>query len=92
MKDGAYGEMLARTDEQPASAVVDDRLVEYRRLEELEVVQGIVDGFYPVIAFLHDSKYSKNILSNNKPIVIHYIGNILFAQREPLSFYMFMFI
>ena len=59
MEDGAYGEMLARADEQPASAVVDDRLVEYRRLEELEVVQGIVDGFYPVIAFLHKDKDNK---------------------------------
>ena len=61
MKDGADGEMLARTDEQPASAVVDDRLVEYRRLEELEVVQGIVDGFYPVISFLHGDKDNRFI-------------------------------
>ena len=53
--------MLARTDEQPASAVVDDRLVEYRRLEELEVVQGIVDGFYPVITFLHKDKDNRFI-------------------------------
>lgn len=51
--------MLARTDEQPASAVVDDRLVEYRRLEELEVIQGIVDGFYPAISFLHGDKDNK---------------------------------
>lgn len=62
MEDGAYGEMLARTDEQPASAVVDDRLVEYRRLEELEVVQGVIHGVYPKVTFLsHKDKDNRFI-------------------------------